>query len=97
MNQLAAMIVKIATGGEPRAEPDTRNAADLALSKLGASGISPVRSGRVERFRLLTASCIHPFSRLCPRRHTLDRYLLRYLVNHIYTRRTTHGERADAF
>jgi len=36
-NQLAKMIVDIATGNAPPPEPDTRNQAAVALSKLGAS------------------------------------------------------------
>jgi hypothetical protein len=37
VNQLAKSIVDIATGNEPPPEPDIRNPAAVALSKLGAS------------------------------------------------------------
>jgi len=34
-NQLAALIVKLSTEGEPEPEPDTRNPAAVALGRLG--------------------------------------------------------------
>ncbi|MEA2711171.1 MAG: hypothetical protein QOF78_3772 [Phycisphaerales bacterium] len=37
VNQLAKLIVDQATGNAPPPEPDTRNPAAVALSKLGAS------------------------------------------------------------
>lgn len=36
-NQLASLIVKLTTEEKPPEEPDTRNPAAVALSKLGAS------------------------------------------------------------
>jgi hypothetical protein len=37
VNQLAKLVVDIATGNAPAEPPDTRNPAAVALSKLGAS------------------------------------------------------------
>lgn len=47
MNQLAKFIVDQATGNAPPPEPDTRNPAAVALSKLGASKGGKARAAKL--------------------------------------------------
>jgi hypothetical protein len=47
VNQLAHLIGKIATEGEPAPPPDTRNPAAVALSKLGASKGGKARAAKL--------------------------------------------------
>jgi len=50
-NQLAAAIVRMTTGQEPKPqpEPDTRNPAAVALSKLGASKGGKARAAAMSK------------------------------------------------
>lgn len=50
-NQLAAAIVRMTTGQEPKPqpEPDTRNPAAVALSKLGASKGGKARAKKLSK------------------------------------------------
>lgn len=46
-NQLAALIVKLSTEGEPEAPPDTRNPAAVALGKLGGAKGGKARAAKL--------------------------------------------------
>lgn len=46
-NQMAAAIVRMTTGQEPPAQPDTRNPAAVALSALGSSKGGKARAQRL--------------------------------------------------